>query len=404
MVKQKNMATISKKMGGKLKGKNSNYDEVNSLIEKSSFSITSGELELIHLGNRTAWVTKGEINFDYQKMRGGKSYYLNQFKQGATITPISIWSVEVIHNIKLGFNKKKPPVETSNKAKESAKKPYDTIHLKGQVESDYLFGCAIGTDLLSFTHLPLRLVVLPLRPKGNNYTILDRKQVEALGHRGMAEWLKNGEDAWKKGRGEKADKMTLYERLDYSRCLTQQKANTNFVVCYNRSSSHLASSVYDLEKERNEIDARLGIDTIGIVVDNTLYGYWTNEEDEAYYLSGIFNSKIVDDIIKPFQSKGLFGPRDIHTIPLEIDIPKFNKNDGDQKRIASLSKKAHDVSDANRDIILGELKDFDDYLNANALGRVRTKIREKMESELDELEILVKEVLQKQVDKQHLLF
>jgi hypothetical protein len=49
----------------------------------------------------------------------------------------------------------------------------------------------------------------------------------------------------------------------------------------------------------------------GVVVESTLYHYETNNVDEAYYLVAILNSSVLDELIKPMQSKGEFGERDI---------------------------------------------------------------------------------------------
>ncbi len=48
------------------------------------------------------------------------------------------------------------------------------------------------------------------------------------------------------------------------------------------------------------------------IVESKAYVYFTDNLLEANYLVAILNSSIPNLMIKNFQTKGLFGPRDIH--------------------------------------------------------------------------------------------
>ena len=74
--------------------------------------------------------------------------------------------------------------------------------------------------------------------------------------------------------------------------------------------------------------------------------------------------------MKDFQTKGLFGARDVHKKILDIYYPKFDKKDETHLRLTELSKEAHDKAAK--------------YLKANApkqelsafhLGRIRLEIK-----------------------------
>jgi hypothetical protein len=54
----------------------------------------------------------------------------------------------------------------------------------------------------------------------------------------------------------------------------------------------------------------------------------------------ILNAKVVNDAIKPFQSHGLVGERDIHKKALDLPIPLFNPAEVSHKEIAELGKQA----------------------------------------------------------------
>jgi len=77
----------------------------------------------------------------------------------------------------------------------------------------------------------------------------------------------------------------------------------------------------------------------GIIVESTLYHYETISADEAFYLASLLNSSILDELIKPMQSKGEFGERDIHKKPLEYPIPRYRPEDPVHKNCPSWAGK-----------------------------------------------------------------
>jgi len=80
--------------------------------------------------------------------------------------------------------------------------------------------------------------------------------------------------------------MNAIAWLNYANKLTQQDPRVKYRVIYNTSGTYLASAVVENKKlhiETNGTKIRLN----GIIIDCTLYGYETNNEDEAYYLSAI---------------------------------------------------------------------------------------------------------------------
>ena len=70
-----------------------------------------------------------------------------------------------------------------------------------------------------------------------------------------------------------------------------------------------------------------------------VYWYGSNDESEIDYLVGILNSEYVSHKIKPFQTFGLFGERDIQKLPLQLQIPKYNILNPLHKEISNLSYK-----------------------------------------------------------------
>ena len=68
------------------------------------------------------------------------------------------------------------------------------------------------------------------------------------------------------------------------------------------------------------------LDKKKLIIDQTLYWYLAESEEEALYIVGILNSVTLSTAISDFQPQGGFGARHIHTIPYKI-IPRFDAND-----------------------------------------------------------------------------
>jgi hypothetical protein len=78
----------------------------------------------------------------------------------------------------------------------------------------------------------------------------------------------------------------------------------------------------------------------GLAVDAKVYWYATDSREEALYLCAWLNAPVVDAAIKSRQSRGLFGPRDIHKLPLELPLPRFNPKDTHHVQMAACAEEA----------------------------------------------------------------
>jgi hypothetical protein len=143
----------------------------------------------------------------------------------------------------LGSDRNRPPVETQPLA--AAKPPWDQLRLRGAVEAQFLFGTLIAEDLVPFTHLPYRPVVLPIVPAERpnaHWDIVERQIAPEREYQGLADWLQQAERAWKKGRGEKAGRVSLYHWFDWQKKAAKQY-DAPFKVVYNKSGSFLNAAV-----------------------------------------------------------------------------------------------------------------------------------------------------------------
>ena len=127
------------------------------------------------------------------------------------------------------------------------------------------------------------------------------------------------------------------------------------------------------------------------VVESKAYYYATNDFDEALYLVAYLNAKVINSAVKPFQSKGQFGERDIHKKILEFRLPKFTPHDELHQKLVGVARCAVQKAE---EFILGKKYDANgNSLGAFELGRVRNEVREVLAPELAEIDVVLGEIL-----------
>ncbi|MGD0017023.1 MAG: N-6 DNA methylase, partial [Verrucomicrobiia bacterium] len=263
------------------------------------------------------------------------SPYYDSFVQGASLVPRCFWFVAPPGDRPL--NVETPYLATSDEAfKES--KPDWRLKTEGLVESGFLFGTVLAKDLIPFVVRKLCLVVLPVKEnRDGDLLMVSARQILHDGFPHASEWIEKAEKIWDRKR--KDSKQSLYDRLDYNRLLTDQKMAGKFVVLHNRSGTNISAALLTPQEAKRIGKLSIG----GFIADFAAYRYYARSEDEALYLVGILNSSVVNDIIKPYQTQGLLGERDIARRPFEYcPIPLFDAADEMHKQIADLARQARE--------------------------------------------------------------
>jgi len=343
---------------------------------------------------KTLQVTKGSL---YVSAKGERSYlsaseegyiekqrspYHKLFKQGATIVPRNFWFVDIKPHPKLGFNPVAPYVETSEKAEKTAKETYKGTSLKGNIEKDFLYATLLSTDLVPFGHLDFRIVVLPLVQEDERYSIIKEAQASKKGFIHLSKWLNKAQKEWGEKRGEKAEKMDVYQRLDRVSGITGQIFAAKYKIIYPRSATYLCSSVIENKNIVKLINGQK-INLQAFIADFTCYYAETNNKKEANYICSILNSTPVDEIIKPMQSRGLFGPRDITKKVWELPIPKFDPFNESNKALAMLGEEC--TEKVSEFLSCGIPK--------KSIGNMRKMIKVQLAEEIKEIDGIVRKIL-----------
>jgi hypothetical protein len=273
-----------------------------------------------------------------------KSWYFSKMREGATLVPRSLWLIDFEVHETLGVDFSKPFVKTAKSVLSDAKEPWKGIELKGNVETDFIYATLLGGDLVSFGFSRIRPVVLPIEPTLTGYRFLDIEVLRNNGFENTANWLEMAQKLWEERRTEKSAGRfpRVLDRLDYNGLLSSQNPRKKYVILYNSSGTNVVSSV--INREKLQIFSKdISVKPKGFVSDHKTWFFETNNDKEAYYLCGVLNSNVVNMKMKPLQTRGLGGERDIHRRPLMFPIPKFEEKNVKHLELAELSQKCHTI-------------------------------------------------------------
>jgi len=357
---------------GELPRKNATSDEA-----EESLAVNEVQFALSRVGERSFWAKgKGVLAEE-------ASPYKKQFKNGATMYPRPFWFVEVKAS-PLGFDPSLPPLETGERAKRQANELYKGLVLKGNVESRFLYATLLSTDLLPFGHLDYCPVVLPIEPSGAAYRLITAQQARQRGFFHLAQWLEKAQAEWEKRRGAKVDRMDVLQNLDYRGKLTSQDPRAKYRVLYAASATYVTACVVEDEPIEFGVGGQ-EVQAAGFAVDHKSYQLETGNEREALYLVAALNAPVVDKLVKPMQSRGQYGARDIHKKVLELPIPRFDPSEEAHRKLAALGRAC--------------TQKVADWLEAGgpgkvrSIGKLRSMVREMLAEERKEIDGWVEPLL-----------
>lgn len=324
---------------------------------------------VIFLGkNRTALSTWGGRTDPHEG-----SPYAQRFRQGATVIPRSFYFVAVRDLEELPPDRERLySIETDPAQVDEGKPPWNEVKLKGQVDGQFLFFVAVSRHVLPFALLRPSIAVLPVERGVNAVYLRTAAELRKEGHREVASWMDKADALWRKHRGAKAKKQTIYDWLNYQNKLTAQNFGQRHLVLYNAAGTHVAAAYVD----RNDVDMRL-------IVEHKLYWAAVDSQAEGDYLAAFLNSTVVNEAIKPFQSMGLLGERDIEKKVLEVAIPRYRAADERHRALAELGGVAR--RRASELVLSNELP--------KGLGQRRTWIREQLKATVFEIDAVAKQLL-----------
>lgn len=331
---------------------------------------------LIKQGRSSAFSTRKS------KSQSKANPYKLLFKQGATIVPRAFYFIQLTQEQPADWDDRIINIKTSDDIQADAKVPWKDIEFSGKIESNFIFRTAISKNILPFALYNPPLVSLPITIIRNRY---DEKQIVLHSAKGLlkdgfsnaSKWFQKSEESWQKNRTEKNKKITSHDYLNWQKKLTEQNLNEPYIVLYNASAKDANSTLV----KRCDFD-------LEFIVESKGYAFYTKNLNEGYYLTAILNSTTPNLLMKDFQTKGLFGARDIHKRILDIYFPKFDDDNPKHVKIAELSCNAHSTI-ATYLMSIDETKKIEGL----QLGKIRLDIKKHLAREMKEIDRIVKQII-----------
>lgn len=356
--------------GLSIKGRLNNTDSSWAEAE-DKLSFEKVEWNLVTLGANNAFSTDKTSRRTLTTV----NEYKDKFMQGATIVPRNFYFVELTQEKPKNWNDRQVTVKSSSDARHEAKEPWKSLPpLEGRMDTCFLFRTALSKNILPFGYMDLPLVALPIQISRHTHkpVLLDSKELKREGYLEASEWFNKVEEQWIKHRTEKNAKMTSLNYLNWADKLTLQEMDKKYVVLYTASAKDANAVVL----KRKDLD-------LDFLVESISYWYATSNYEEANYLASFINSNYANHAIKDFQASGLFGPRHIHKKILDVPLPLYDNSNADHREISDISMECHEKTGK----ILQKRKE-----DCN-VGLLRSEIRRIIIKELEEIDILLKNII-----------
>lgn len=294
-------------------------------LEKADFSVR-------HLGpKRSAWVLEKE---GLPATLGGMQAVP---QQGADLMPRTAVCVDIIAATGAEFRVETPDDKSKWAFTLKAAKEMTDARFAGFVAPQFLYRIAQSENLLPFVFgdhcAPIALPAM--RAANGAWTIYSDIDIGRMGLTQSAHWFGAVNAELKKaGQGK-----PIQERIDVRNKLSKQVIG---------ESGHL---IFGGAGGKYVCAATLPVaDAHDIAIDQTLYWKIVPTLDEARFLVGLLNSEALTRAILPFNPKGDFGERHIHTLPYRL-APKFLPDEDDHMRIIQLVTEIEKIA---RDMIAAD--------------------------------------------------
>ena len=287
------------------------YDEPDSYVECT--------YTLNKQGNRSAWTNKGE-NAEFLDVINSDPW---EFNQGADIMPRTAlfheftklpngtWSIMKIDNTS----------ELYYLLSDSHKDVCRDLVAEGFSDA-YMYDCLISKHLSPFMTATPAKVILPGKKIDGRWKGITDDEIALL----------NSGTSYVFNEIQTESEMPLSLLFDQKINIRNKLDKQNFsiarwLVLSNAGGANPCASYIDMNT----------LDKNKLIIDQTLYWYLAESEDEALFVVGILNSATLSAAISDFQPQGGFGARHIHTIPYKI-IPQFNADDDSHREVVTMTK------------------------------------------------------------------
>lgn len=241
------------------------------------------------------------------------SPYAARFINGATVFPRLLLTVEKRPQGPLGVPAGRVAVASRRSAYE--KEPWKSVSsLDGVLETEFVRPVYLGECVLPYrTVAPVQAVI----PWDRDH-LMDGQDSRLDLYPGLAKWWRCAEQLWEEHRS--TQQLSLRDRLDYHRGLSNQFPIQPLRVAYSKSGMHLAVALVEDERA---------------LVENTLYWGTPGSLNEAHYLLAVLNSAVLTRLVRPLMPYGK-DERHFDRHLWQLPIPGFDSANAVHMELAAL--------------------------------------------------------------------
>lgn len=313
---------------------------------------------------RTAWILR----------RGDEPIFTDGMdvlpQQGADLMPRKAVCVELRSASGREHRVRTPRIGTRWAFAIKAAKKLPTARFPGQVAPRFIYRMAHSENLLPFLlgeHCP-PIAIPAIRGDGGSWQVHGTSEIRRMGYLQTARRFEIINTRLRNvGRGK-----VLQERIDERGKLTRQQfGSAGHLVIAGAGGKHICAACLSVT------------DALDLVIDQTLYWKVFAEADEAWFVVAMLNSQAMTEAIMPFNPKGNFGERHIHTLPYRL-MPAFDPANEEHLCTAEL---ACNIARTAREFVAA-----DEYLSNpdRVLQTRRARLRDRLRAvrQMQEMELL----------------
>lgn len=264
---------------------------------------------LLRQGRRTAWSS----NSNARSITDGVLERI-PFLQGADIMPRTL----VFHKTMKQPNGKWSLMPIPRQRDEfsylvSLAKEYVGFSLNAQnIDDQFIYECFLSNHILPFIACSPAMAFLPMKRVSGTFTAVDEANIASYGSATSAAFARVFAET-------RESAVQYFDRTNMRNKLNPQKFNRlsddAHLVLAGAGGEHICAAYVPISR----------INCEKTIIDQTLYWYIAQSEDEALYISALLNSFALGEIIADFQPEGAMGKRHIHKLPYEV-TPPFNED------------------------------------------------------------------------------
>ncbi len=295
----------------------------------AGFVATQTGLERVDFTERTLGLNRSAWVLERQGTPAAIHGTARMPQQGADLMPRTAVCVEVLDDRGSEFRVDTPGRDSRWAFTIKAAKELKGVRFPGHVAPPFLYWMAQSENLLPFLlgdHCAP--VALPaLRHDTGEWEVVDQSEIRRRGFIQTARRFRDIDHELQRiGKG-----TPLHQRIEERRKLTMQEFGSgNFLVVTGAGGKYTCAACVDL------------VDGQRLVVDQTLYWQVVDNPDEAWYLVGMLNSDAMTQAVAPFNPKGAFGERHIHSLPHRM-MPPFDPAVREHTRVSELARQSSDL-------------------------------------------------------------